>query len=119
MPKHTFIVETDQPDANGDIVRLDGVQFGAIKMLHNFRNHEIIDSTPSVFQDGNCLKCTAEVPVKFLDKYPAIGFTVNKYTTNPDGSKTFESITLYSIGLCDQPNPNPSIKTIREQCPDT
>lgn len=112
---YTFTIETAQPDSHGDTVLLDGVQLhDNIRVLHNFRRDQLIATVPVVFRDGDVLKCTAEIPDEYLDKYPAIGFQVQRWSWGSNG-RIYERIKLFAVGLCDEPNLNPSIKTIREQ----
>lgn len=115
----TFIVETDQPDCDGSVIHLDGIKFhNPIQCWDNFKTNIAPVALNCNFQiaDGK-LYCTTDVPDDYLDRFPAIGFTVIKQTKTLSGI-VYESIVLYNIGLCDKPNLNPNIKTIRQQIQD-
>jgi hypothetical protein len=112
--KRTFTVETNKPDSNGDIVNLDGVHIPDKVPVTVDWDHSKFIGMASVTIEGEELKATAEIPDKYLDAYPAIGFTAIKYNTNGKG-KTFEKVKLYEVSICARPNANPDIKTIREQ----
>lgn len=102
------------PDSNGDIILLDGVRIPKeVAVTHNFRSHEQI-GVATVTKEGDKLIAVAIIEDKHLDLYPAIGFSVVKYRTIDTG-KVYEEVDLQWIGLCEKPNLNPDIKTIREQ----
>jgi hypothetical protein len=113
---YRFIVETDQPDEQGTVINLDGIEIGATTPIClNFgRDLKDVIGHAHVWGFAGKLWCQAELLDKFLDLNPAIGFEVIKWENRPTG-KYYDRIKLFSIGLCTAPNLNPAIKTIREQ----
>lgn len=115
--KLTFIIETNQADGNGDVVKLEGVKIPQkVMVVEEFDRTKPVGMA-EVKRVGDTLKATANIPDRLLDKYPAIGFSVRKYHTEDKG-KVFDEIDLQWIGLCTKENTNPVIKTIREQTKD-
>lgn len=113
--QYTFVVETGQPDGNGDIILLDGLKLPSkVIVTDNFQRDRPPLTVAHVNKDGDTLKATAEIPDEYLDHYPAIGFLIKKYSTTEKG-KVWEETELKEIGLSEKPNANPDIKTIREQ----
>lgn len=112
--KRTFTVETSQPDCHGDIVNLDGVHIPERVPVTLEWDHAKLIGVGSVVKEGDELKATVDIDDRYLDGYPAIGFSAIKYKTNGKG-KTFEEVKLYEVSISGRPNANPDIKTIREQ----
>lgn len=114
--EYRFVVETDQPDEQGTIINLGGIEIrGTIPVCLNFGRHiKDIIGHGNVGISGGKLWCQAELRNEHIDLYPAIGFEVIKWEKRPTG-KYYDSIKLFSIGLCIAPNLNPTIKTVREQ----
>lgn len=110
----TFTIETGQIDGNGDIIILDGVHIPERVPVTLEWDHSKLIGMASVKREGDQLTATAEIDDRYLNGYPAIGFTAIKYKSNRIG-KTFEEIKLYEVSICSQPNANPDIKTIHEQ----
>lgn len=109
-----FIVETDQPDEDGTTIDLAGIVIkDKIPVLMNFRRNTIVTSS-KVWVAGGLLMCEAMLEDRYLDYNPAIGFSVVKWH-EIDGKRHYLQIRLDAIGLCEKPNLNPKIKTIREQ----
>lgn len=72
--KRTFTVETNLPDSNGDIINLDGMKIpDRVLMIENFDRTKPLGYA-EVKKEGSELKAIAEIPEKYLDKFPAIGF---------------------------------------------
>jgi len=115
MKTLTFTVETGKPDSHGDIINLDGVKIPDKVPVTIEWDHQRFIGNSIVSKEGDELKATAEIPDKFLDAYPAIGFTAIKYETMEGGGKRFDEMKLYEVSLSSRPNANPDIKTIREQ----
>lgn len=113
--KRTFIVETAFPDSNGDIIVFEGMKIPSqVIITDNFQKDAPPIGTAEVVKDGAYLKATAEIPDQYLDRFPAIGFQIRKYQTIDTG-KVYEETILEWVGLCNNANLNPDIKTIRKQ----
>jgi hypothetical protein len=112
--KLIFTIETGMPDSNGDVIKLDGVKIPKkVMVVENF-DHSKPVGLAEIKREGDELKAVAGIPEQLLDKYPAIGFKVEKY--HMEGKvKVFDEIVLQSVGVCSKENTNPSIKTIRAQ----
>ena len=117
--KCTFIVETNKPDSNGDIINFEGL---AIKdktpILRAFNNAQVLGQA-SLKVEGEYLIAEAEILDRFeneiLDTYPAIGFKILQ--EHKEGSnRIIDNAKVLAVGLSPQPNVNPDIKTIRDQC---
>lgn len=113
--KRAFIIETAFPDSQGNVVLFEGMKIPSkVLITDNFQKDAPPIGTAEVVIDGNYLKATAEIPDQYIDRYPAIGFQIRKYHTIETG-KVYEESILEWIGLCENANLNPEIKTIREQ----
>lgn len=113
--KRTFIIETAFPDSNGDIILFEGMKIpNQVTITDNFQKDVPPIGVAEVVQDGSYLKATAEIPDQYLDRFPAIGVQIRKCKTIDTG-KVYEETILEWVGLCENANLNPDIKTIREQ----
>lgn len=112
----SFTIETDQPDCEGTVINLEGIEIpDRVPLLYNFHaTPDKVITFGRVWVEGSELKCEANLDEMWLDTYPAISFTMDKYSVNP-GGKLVKQCRLRCIGLCDDPNLNLGIKTIREQ----
>lgn len=113
--KRTFTIETNKPDGNGDIINLDGVHIPARVPVTLEWDHSKLIGMSTVGRVGDELKATADIDDRYLDAYPAIGFSAINYKTSKTGCKVYEEIKLYEVSLSSRPNANPDIKSIREQ----
>jgi hypothetical protein len=110
----TFTIETANPDSNGDIVNLAGIEIPEKVFLMREFNHSSPLGLVEVIKTEDRLLATADIPDELLDCYPAIGFQVIK--SHQDGKyRVFDEVKLRYVSLGKKPNPNPDIKTIREQ----
>lgn len=116
---YRFIVETDQPDEEGTVINLDGIEAKDRTLINiNFDlSPKMTLGKANTYVLNNALWCQCRLKIEHLDLYPAIGFEVIKWEQRPEG-KYYEQIRLQQIGLCDKPNLNPNIKTIRQQIQD-
>lgn len=112
----TFTIETDQPDCKGTVINLEGIEIpDRVPILYNFHaTPEKVITFGHVWVEGQELKCEASLDDMWLDAYPGIGYTMNGYSVTSAG-KLITHCKLLCIGLCDNPNLNPGILTIREQ----
>lgn len=112
--KRIFTIETGLPDSNGDVINLDGIKIpDKVLMIEDFDRTKPLGYA-EVKREGNELKATADVPDKYLDRYPAIGFVAVSYRFK-DCGRIYDEIVLQNVGLSEKGNTNPDIKTIREQ----
>lgn len=114
MTVRTFIAEQGYDDSNGFVLDLNGMQIpSAFPITKNFDKDEpIVGIGFAKVVDGKLI-VTAELPDSLLDGWPAIQIEIPNSETD---CKILKSCNLISVAVCSQPNVDPEIKTIREQC---
>jgi len=114
-----FVIETEDADSEGTVIDLDGIEHKeTVPICLNFgRDIKDVVGRGYVWVKEGQLWCKAELNIKHLDLYPAIGFEVVEWEETPTG-KHYKRVKLFCIGVCNKENLNPSIKTISEQIKD-
>lgn len=110
----TFTVVTGQLDNQGDIINIHGVKMpNKIQLAEGFDPAKVIGHA-ELKREGDAIKATAEIPDHYLDAYPAIRGRYINFRLEGD-HWAIDELELLSIGLCGNPNADPTIKSIREQ----
>jgi hypothetical protein len=117
--KVTFIVETGKRDSNGDILRLYGIRNlnQQLPVQRNFDPAKALGHC-TLKRDSGVLKVIAEVDDSLLDLFPAVGYQVEqgqaKYNEKTN-TTVINRCQLFAVGLCDKPNADESILSLRAQ----
>lgn len=110
--KLNFIVATDQPDSQGDIINIDGVMIdNPIVVLKEFDHNQPLGKA-TVTKDGGKLRAEFEMKEDFLSGTglsPSIGFQLIKSKKGPDGIRELQEIKLYCVGICANENVDPNV----------